>query len=384
MNKMKITAGLILFLIVLSGCIELAKNGEETILLNYSKTGSVYFEHTIKGEKGELYFNWEGDCTNKAKEIIDANISNFQKQSLDIQGAANLTEPEKTELIEENNRKINTLLSIKSTVKCKVEDDNSMGLLVYSFNLAQGFENIKLFNDNYSISLVKDEHKIQSTIKVNNTANQKNGNLLKKIMIFSEGKIESIEPKDKMTLNEGIYEIDMLGMDGKEITLTINTQEKNPVVIIPDKPDAISVLIQGFMPNKIISLEKEDSIQWIPTILLALIIVIIVSKAVKNVKLPEKTKPVPKKEELEEKILSKTKKIVTPKKDFSYMKEIKKSEPKTLKPKFNEEEKKQIKTIILSLKESFHNYSKEEIKKAVIGKGYSSKISQEVADFFYP
>lgn len=384
MNKIKITAGLILFLIVLSGCIELVKNGEETILLNYTKNGSVYFEHTIKGEKGELYFNWEGDCTAKAKEILDANISYLQKQSQEINSAANLTEPEKTELIEENNRKINTLLSIKSTIKCKLEDDNSMGLLVYSFNLAQGFENIKLFNDNYSFSLVKDEDKIQSTIKINNTANQKNGNLLKKIRIFSEGKIESIEPKDKMTINEGIYEINMLAMDGKEITLTINTKEKNPDIITPDNPDAVSILIQGFMPDKIISLEKENPIQWIPTILLALIIVIVVSKAVKNIKLPVTTKPVPEKENLEEKILSKTQKNITPKKDFSYMKEIKKSSPKMVKPKFNEEEKKQIKTIILSLKESFQNYSKEEIKKAVIGKGYSSKVSQEVADFFYP
>ncbi|MFH1664326.1 MAG: hypothetical protein ABH986_06015 [archaeon] len=378
----KVLAGLIILLIVLSGCIELVKNGGETISINYSKSGSVRFEHSIKGEKGELFYSWEGDCTQKAKSLIDGNISFFQKQNLDAQNSS-LSEQKKTDLTEENNRKINTLLSIKSTIKCELIDNNSMAELKYSFNLSQGFGNIKLFNNNYDFSLVKSDDLIESIIRVNSTANQKTGNLLEKIRIFSENGIKSIEPKDKTEIKDTIYEVNMLGMDGKEIILSIDRKEKT----LPPgetKKDAITLFIEGFIPEKIISLEKEDPLQWIPTIFLALIIVIILAKVTKSVKTEIKEKAVTKKQAVEDKLLEKTGSVSTPKNKFLYMQEAMKPKQKIVKAKFNEEEKKQIKTIILALKESFQNYSKDEIKKSVMGKGYSDKVAQEVADFFYP
>ncbi len=375
---------IILFLL-LSGCVDLVKNGEETISLTYSKNGTVRIEHKIQGEKGTLYFNWDGDCTQQAKAVIDSNISNFQTQSLEIKNSTNLTETEKTELIEENNRKINTLLSIKSTVKCNLEQDaNGMAKLNYSFNLSQGFENISLFNNNYDFTLIKSDKKIESTIKVNDTANITTGNLLKKLEIYSENGIEKIEPADKYEVNsEGIYSIEMLGLDGQEISLTINRDQYIPPKGDDKKPDSITILIQGFTPEKLISLEKEDPIQWIPTILLTLIIIISIAKLTKYIKIPKDTKTVSKEQALEDKVLSKTSKVAGPKNAFEYMSDVKKPVQKTIRPKFSEEEKKQIKTIIVSLKESFHNYSKEEIKKAILGKGYSDKIAQEIADFFY-
>lgn len=382
----KIVFVLSVFLLVMfTGCIQLVKNGEETIQINYSKNGSAYFVHTIKGQKGDAYFNWEGDCTNLAKGIIDANIGNFQKQSLEIKNSANLTQEEKNELIEENNRKINTLLSIKSNIKCSLKDENSMAVLEYSFNLTQGFENIKLLNSNYDFSLVKTEDTIDSKIKVNDTADQKTGNILTKIRIYSDAEIKELEPKEKFEFTGQTYDINMLGMDGKDITIKINRKQAGTGTIPDDgeKKDIISLLIEGFTPEKIISLEKEDPVQWIPDALILLILIILVAKLVKGIKLPEKEETLPKEQQLEEKILSKEKKITLKKKDFAFMRQQINAKP-PVKQMFTEEEKKQIKTIIMSLKETFNKYSKEEIKKAVMGKGYSDKVAQEVADFFYP
>jgi len=375
---------LIILITALTGCIELVKNGDETISINYSKNGSVRFEHSIKGEKGELFYGWEGDCTQKIKDMIDSNISFFHSEILEAENST-LTEQQKTDLREENNRKINTLLSIKSTVKCELLDNNSMAELKYSFNLTQGFENLKLFNNNYDFSLIKTENSIESIIRVNNTANQKTGNLLKKIRIYSENGIKSIQPAEKIEVIGSIYEIDMLEMDGKEISLTIDRKEKTLPPAEREK-EAITLFVEGFMPEKIISLEKENPIQWIPTVFLALVLVIIIAKATKNIKLGGiKAVPATKQKAVEEKLLAKDQNIVSQKNKFLYMQEaIKKPAKKSIRPKFNDEEKKQIKTIILALKEGFHNYSKEEIKKSVIGKGYSDKVAQEVADFFYP
>jgi hypothetical protein len=387
MNKIKKISFVlsICLLIVFSGCVQLVKNGEETIQINYSKSGSAYFAHTIKGQKGEAYFNWEGDCTNLAKGIIDANISNFQKQSLEIKNSASLTQEEKNELIEENNRKINTLLSIKSSIKCSLKDENSMAVLEYSFNLTQGFANIKLLNSNYDFALIKTDNIIESKIKVNDTANQKTGNILTKISIYSEAEIKGLEPKENFEFNGQTHDINMLEMDGKDITIKINSKQQGtgPVTNGEEKKGIISLLIEGFMPEKIISLEKEDAVQWIPDALILLILIIITAKFVKGIKLPEKEETLPKEQQLEQKILSKEKTFTPKKKDFAFMREqINAKHP--VKQMFTEEEKKQIKTIIMSLKESFNKYSKEEIKKAVMGKGYSDKVAQEVADFFYP
>ncbi len=371
---------------ILTGCIDLVKNGQETIHLTYSKNGLVVFRHTIEGEKGSLFYQWEGDCTEQAKSLLDSNISYLKKENIKINDAQNLSQEEKTELTEENNRKINTLLSIKSSINCQLKDENGTAILDYSFKLSQGFENIKLFNSNYDFSLTKNEDKIESAFKVNNTANQKTGNLLEKIVVSSsDSGIDKIEPANAFELKGNKYEINMLGMDGKEIKITINRKEKTTPPMPENKKDVFSLLIKGFIPEKLMSLEKEDSIQWIPTILLALIIVIIIAKLAKNVHLPEKEETKTKKEDsLENKVLLKGKQAIK-KTKFEYMQQPKKSEkPKPGKQKFTEEEKKQIKTIIMALKETFQNYSKEEIKKAVIGKGYSDKIAEEVADFFYP
>ena len=85
MVKMKKIILLITLLLVLNGCVDLVQNGEETISLNYSETGSVFFEHRIQGEKGALFYEWEGDCTQKVKGLLDSNISNLQKQTIEIQ-----------------------------------------------------------------------------------------------------------------------------------------------------------------------------------------------------------------------------------------------------------------------------------------------------------
>jgi len=387
-KKIVLILAVLFCLTVLSGCVDLVKNGQESITLTYSKEGLVYFNHKIEGEKGELFFQWEGDCTQQAKELVDSNINFLSKQSLEIKGATGLSEQEKTYLIEENNRKINTLLSIKPTLKCSLKDVNGMAVLDYSFGLTQGFENIKLFNSNYDLSLIKSQEKIESKFKVNNTANQKTGNLLGKIIVSSsDAGLDKIEPEGIFELKNDKYEIDMLGMDGKEISITINRKEKTtPSPKAEEKKDAISLLVEGFMPENLLSLEKKDSIQWIPTILIALILIILIAKIVKEVKLSKKeSEPTPEEKSLEDKVLEKEKHAFT-KTKFEYMQQPKKmNKPsKTIKPKFAEEEKKQIQTIILSLKENFQNYSKEEIKKAVLGKGYSDKIAQEVADFFYP
>lgn len=385
-KKIALSLTLLICLTALSGCIDLVKNGQETITLTYSKDGLVYFTHKIEAEKGELFLQWEGDCTQQAKEMLDSNITFLKKQSLEIK-ASNLTEQEKTDLIEENNRKINTILSIKSTVKCELKDENGMAVLDYSFSLSQGFENIRLFNSNYDFSLIKDDEKIESKFKVNNTANQKTGNLLSKIIISSaDAGIDKIEPADSFELKGDKYEIDMLGMDGKEISVTINRKEKTtPPKPEEEKKDAVTFLVEGFTLEKIFNLEKEDAIQWVPTLLIALILILIIAKITKGIKLPEKeTESEPKEKSLEDKVLEREKRILT-KTKFEYMQQPKKiKRTKAIRPKFTEEEKKQIKTIILSLKENFQNYSKEEIKKAVLGKGYSDKIAQEVTDFFYP
>jgi hypothetical protein len=379
---------LLLLFLLLNGCIDLVKNGDETIKINYLKNGSVKFEHSIKGEKGELFFDWEGDCTQKAKDLLDANIVFLQKQILETEKAKHLTEEQKSDLIEENNRKINTLLSIKSTIQCSLKDDNSMALLEYSFILSQGFENIKLFNSNYDFFLIKTDDVIESTIKVNNTANQQTGNLLKKIVIYSEARIDSIQPENKIQRKNEVYEIEMLGMDGKEITVSIKRKEKS----LPkeeekkEEKDLLSLLMEGLTIQRITSLEKEHSIQWIPTVLAALILLFAVSKIIKAIKSAQQKKEKQKAEQksLEDRILEKTSKPESQKNKFLYMTQPKKPTSRLIKPKFTEKEKKQIKTIIMSLKEHFHNYSKEEIKKAILGKGYSEKIAQEVADFFYP
>ena len=386
-KKMVLILAALLWFTVLSGCIDLVKNGQESIGLVYSKNGLVYFNHSIQGEKGELFFQWEGDCTQQAKDLLDANINFMQKQSIEIKNSANLNQLEKTGLIEENNRKINTLLSIKSTVKCELKDENGLAVLNYSFGLSQGFENIKLFNSNYDFTLVKSEEKIESKFKVNNTANQKTGNLLEKIAVSSsDSGIDKIEPAESFELKGEKYEIELLGLDGQEITVMINRKEKTaPPANREEKKDGLSFLIEGFRIENLFSLEKEDSIQWIPTILIALILVIIIAKLVKGVHLPEHgEEDKPKEKLLEDKVLEKEKKVFK-KTKFEYMQQPKKiNKQNAVRPKFTEEEKKQIQTIIISLKESFQNYSKEEIKKAVLGKGYSDKISQEVADFFYP
>ncbi len=386
-----------MLLLLFAGCISLVQNGEETISISYLKDGSVRFDHQIKGEKGSLYLDWEGDCTPKVKQMIDTNISFIQKETNNIKNSGNLTQEEKDILIEENNRKINNMLSMKTSVSCNLSDDNSIGVLEYGFKLTSGFENIQLFNNNYRFELEKTEETIESKIRVVSTANNKTGNLLGKIKIYSESKIISIEPADKVELKGNYYEVDMQGMDGKDITVKIERKTKAQINGNGDEdeeePDIFSAFIQGFTLEKIFSLEKDNPVQWIPTLIIVLILILVIAKIISSIPKKEEDEEEDKKDTkkldkktLENKVLATKDKILTGAVNKKHQITMKKKpiQGKPKKEEFNSEEKKQIKTIILSLKESFQNYSKQEIKKAVLGKGYSNKIADEVADFFYP